>query len=226
MGFNATRPTGFTARASRIPPVSAIRRWSGTHPKSMYSDFEGISKSNVKNRVHASYIRFGAAPPPLGQLGGISGEHGTTTWRLPAAVDSASPQWDFQLIHLAEVARAPAQNPRREGGPKHSREQANRVSRPQIHRPIMKACAWQADVSPSKSRPLPVPARCHVHLSLAHRPGLARCIGDGGLQPILIRELTVGEQLDQFPAPKARQKGNVGRPSRLHASLLQRFHTR
>jgi len=54
-------PVPIPARAGYLP-ILAIRRRSGSHPKSMYSIFDAISETDVKNRVHASSSRFD--PPP------------------------------------------------------------------------------------------------------------------------------------------------------------------
>jgi len=85
MGHNVSCPTGCDPWARRIPPIFAIRRWSGSHPKSMYSTSDGISETDVKNRVHPSSSRFDAPSRLLCQLGTVFEEHGTalptSPWR-------------------------------------------------------------------------------------------------------------------------------------------------
>ena len=82
-------PVSIPVRAG-YPPILAISRRSGGHPKSMYSIFDAISETGVKNRVHASSSRSYTHFASSGQLGALFAEPGTSVPILPPG----EPPWN------------------------------------------------------------------------------------------------------------------------------------
>ena len=80
--MSAVLQVAATARAG-YPPSYAICGLLGSCPKSMYSISDGISETDVKNRVHPSSSSLYAPRSSLGQLSAGFADHGVF---LPASV--------------------------------------------------------------------------------------------------------------------------------------------